>query len=61
MIAEHDPHQISAMMALAAKLSRNGWKGCRENGDVENCLTMGCPCAAAAMARADKGDHGDNR
>ncbi len=41
--------QARALSELAARLSRNGYKGCRENGDVENCLTVRCPCGEAAM------------
>lgn len=42
--------QLGAVKALAAKLSRDGYKGCREMGDVENCLTQSCPCGEAALA-----------
>lgn len=42
---------FGAMFALAGKLSRDGYKGCKQDGDVENCLTWGCPCAAAATYR----------
>jgi hypothetical protein len=45
-------NKAPAALALAAELSREGWAGCKENGDVENCLTRRCPCGEEAMKRA---------
>lgn len=40
---------VEAACAIAIILSKSGWNGCKENGDIENCLTRGCPCGKYAV------------
>jgi len=45
-------------LLIAQSLSKARWNGCKEDGDVDNCLTRGCPCCEQAARIVEFPDHG---